>query len=162
MSAHDASTDRPRAVDFATHNAWGDELSAQEREECVATLRELVEAFGLPAVMDALGQIAPKDRWAEANSSEIVASALRRFACIVVESDRPRLAGILVGKLVKWELAAGRRLSYRELGAQNGISKQAVSNRLKTYAAQLNLPRPDSTEKARESHRLMNRRNYGT
>lgn len=161
MGARTPRDERPRAVDFATHNAWGDPLSADERAECVAVLRELAESFPPRVVLDALWEVMPEAQRAEANASELVQSALRTLCVLVQESDRPRLTAILVGRLVKLDLAAGKRLSYRQLGRANNVSKQAVANRAKLYAERLGLPRLDSTEEARESARLMNRRNYG-
>lgn len=162
--------ERPRAVDFATKNVWGDPLSTQERDECVETLRELVGAFGKGEILRAvaelgieMGQTTGADaQLQKAVVDAAVAQALRAFCVLILESDRKELTVLLVGSLVRLELATGKRLSMRELGRANGISKQAVSNRKKMYAARLCLPRPDSTEATRRAHRLMNRRNYGS
>jgi hypothetical protein len=162
MGARSQGNDgRPTAVDFATHTVHGDRLSAGEREECVGVIRELAENFAPRVVLDALWEVMPEAQRGEANASEVVQSALRTLCVLVQESDRPRLTAILVGRLVKLDLAAGKRLSYRQLGRANNISKQAVANRAKLYAERLGLPRLDSTEEARESARMCNRRNYG-
>lgn len=151
--------ERPTAVDFATTNVWGDPLSESERDECVETLRELVEAFGTEAILRAVTELGLGEQPAAVN--EAVAQALRAYSVLLLESDRKDLTVQLVGKLVHLELATGKRLSMRQLGRANGISKQAVSNRMKMYAARLSLARPDSTEATRQAHRMMNRRNYG-
>lgn len=159
--------DRPTAVDFATKNVWGDPLSEDERNECVETLKELVEAFGAPAILRAVAELGlgiGQDATPEAQRAMVnaaVAQALRAYSVLILESDRKDLTVQLVGKLVQLEMATGKRLSMRQLGRANGISKQAVSNRLKMYAARLCLQRPDSTDTTRQAHRLMNRRNYG-
>ncbi len=49
--AKDSAAPKSGALDFATRNTWGDELSEEERAECVSTLRELVEAFGPAEIM---------------------------------------------------------------------------------------------------------------
>jgi hypothetical protein len=152
---------RPTAIDFATHNVWGDPLSEDERNECVDTIRDLVEAFGPKEVIDAVSQCC-SDGPETINSSNAVQCALRNMASLIVQDDKPRLTANLVGRLCGSHLAAGIRLSLRELGRLNNMSKQAVQNRMKTIAAKLSLPLPDSTPKQRESHRLMNRRNYGS
>lgn len=156
----DANDRRAQAVDFATHNVWGDKLSASEREECITTLRELVESFGPNAILGAVTELGVGVR--NQGTRESVMQAIRAMCVLVLESDRKDLTVQLVGKLVHLELATGKRISLRELGRENGISKQAVSNRLKMYAARLALPRPDSTPETRRAHQLMNRRNYGS
>ena len=147
---------RGTALDFATRNIFGNDSSS---DECVSTLRDLVDTFGANAVSSAarsMGIIS------EASDDERMMQALRGFCVLILESDRPKLTAQLVGRLVKLELATGRRLHMRQLGSACGVSKQAISNRLKSYAERLGIPRPDSHRSARESHRLMNRRNYGS
>ncbi len=146
---------RASALDFATRTVFAE--SAPD-PECLNTIRELRAAFGDAAVLRAVAQLGIARR--EAPADEVM-QVLRGFCLLILESDRPRLTATLVGKLVKLDLATGRPIHMRQLGAANGISKQAVSNRLKTYADRLNLPRPDSLPANRVSHRLMNRRNYG-
>jgi hypothetical protein len=154
----DSSPGKVTALDFATHNVWGDKLSAFERSECVDTIRELLEAFGAAEILSVIAQlgITPK----EESVGEAVMQALRAYSLLILESDRSKLTAALVGKLVKLELCTGKRIDLRQLGRENNISKQAVSNRMKLYAARLKLPRPDSKPENRDSHRLMNRRNY--
>ncbi len=70
------------------------------------------------------------------------------------------MQAMMMRKLTKG-VRPGEDLPYREIGRPYGISKQAVSNRVKQLAARFGLDRPDSLPKNRESARLMNRRNYG-
>lgn len=134
-------------------------MSASERDECVETLRELVEAFGAEKILRAVTELRLGQRTEGGN--EAVAQALRSFCVLIEESDRPKLTGRLIGKLVRLEVATGRCVSYRELARDWGTSKQAVHNKAKIYRARLGLPNLDSTAEARANHRLMNRRNYG-
>ena len=143
---------RATAVDFATYAS----TSSDAQEEIATTLRELAEAFGPDAILSAVASLRKKT-----DDTGGVPSALRAFCALVADSDRPQLTIALVGKLVGMETVTGKRLVLSKLASQNGISKQAVSNRMKLYAAALNLPRPDQTEAARTSSRLTNRRNYG-
>jgi len=147
------------ALDFADHTPYIDEAADKVREELRRTFAELKECFPDSAIKEAAEDagLAPSS---QNTSKAAILEALRAFACIVIESDRPRLAAHLVGKLVGLELATGHRLILRELARKEGVSKQAISRHLANYAERLNLPRPDSNEKARLSHRLMNRRNY--
>jgi hypothetical protein len=156
------TTEGPRAIDFATHNVFGDELSEGERRECVDTLRELVGAFGSGVVVRAVEDIVGKaGQGATGEGVDGKLQVLRAFCVLLEEADRPRLAARLVGKLCRLELATGRRISYRELGRAWGTSKQAVQRRGRDYCARLGIPALDSTAESRESARLMNRRNYG-
>jgi hypothetical protein len=150
------------ALDYATRTVHAPEQAAQTSDdsEVVNTLRELTDYFGAPAIIAACDHLNITATSASAHS-ETVLQTLRAFASLIIDSDRPKLTGQLVGKLAQLELATGKRLRLADLARAEGITKQAVSKRLALYAARLNLPRPDSTEAARASHRAMNRRNYG-
>jgi hypothetical protein len=157
MSEEDATRRTATALDYAQATAYEDRVGDEAREELRRTFAELKECFPDSAIREAA-----EDFGITANgpNKQAILEALRAFACIVIESDRPRLAAHLVGKLVGLELATGHRLILRELALSAGISKQAVSRHLANYAERLGLDRPDSTQAQRESHRLMNRRNY--
>lgn len=146
---------RATALDFATHSAVAGALTQEHPEEIEATLRELIAYFGEAAIIAAIASIGLKLK-SDSHTNEV----LRGYAMLIIDSDRQKLTARLVGKLVGLETSTGRRIILRELARAEGISKQAVSKRLATYAERLNLPRLESTEAARASHRLMNRRNY--
>ncbi len=158
-SAASGSGHRATALDFATKTVFGDPVTSEEKSEVVETLRELVTYFGAPAILRAVAEL-DIAKAAPGHASEQVLQALRAYTVLILESDRPMLTATLVGKLAKLEMTTGKRIILRELGRAEGISKQAVSKRMALYAQRLNLPRPDSTPEARESHRQMNRRNY--
>lgn len=143
---------RKTPIDFARAE------EADSREEIRETLAELVQSFGISAVSSVASTMLVVRGGA---SQDTIASALRSFCVLLAESDRPKLTAILVGKLVKLDVVAGRPVILAELARENGISKQAVSNRMKAYAARIGLPRLESSERAREAHRLTNRRNFG-
>lgn len=153
---------RGTAIEFSTRSLFADEPATNEDGELVETLRELKIAFSASKMREAVVSLGIVDQAKTEAPTEPVLQALRAFCVLIIESDRPRLTAQLVGRLVKLDLAAGKRLKLSELARTNGISKQAASNRLGRYANALNLPRPDSSPEARESHRLMNRRNYGS
>lgn len=154
---HVSDREKPDAIDFATRTVFDSGETNRSTDECRATVRELIDTFGLACFAASL----PDDLMRINAANEEKMQALRGLCLLVLESDRPKLTAQLVGKLVKLELATGRRIHLRELGRINHISKQAVSNRLKHIAARLNLPRPDSLPLNRRQHQLMNRRNYG-
>ncbi len=151
---------RARAVDFATHTlGQAEAASSSSDEECIATIRELIEAFGAPRVLLTMSSLGIN---LEASSARAqVMSALRAFAIIIQEDTHPKLVGKLVGRLCKLDIATGSRETLDELGRQNGIGKQAISKKQAELALRLSIPREDSSLKSRESARLMNRRNYG-
>jgi hypothetical protein len=146
------------AIDFATRTVFAPERNADAEREISETLGELVHSFGAHQVAFAVRE----SRLCAENSThaERVLQALRAFAVLILDDDRPKLVAALVGKLARLELATGRPLGLSELGRANGVSKQAVSKKMADLADRLNLPRPDSTPGARLSHRLMNKRTY--
>lgn len=146
------------ALDFATHTVFATDRQAEARAEVAETLRELVQSFGAAEVsrgMAEAGLCAPTGA-----GDDKVLQALRGFAVLIMDDERPKLVAALVGKLAKLEVATGRTLFLEELGRINGVSKQAASKKMAYIARRLGLQRPDSSAKARQSHRLMNRRNY--
>lgn len=149
------------AIDFATSTVHGDPVTTDEKNEVIETLRELLHYFGESALLRAISDLGVV-KTSAANSNEQVLAALRAYSVLILESDRPVLTVQLVGKLAGLELATGKRIILRELGAAEGITKQAVSKRLSLYAERLGLPRPDSTEEARASYATHNRRNYAS
>lgn len=154
------SAQRATALDFVTHNNYGDKLSVEERDECVETIKELMDAFGPQRVILTMAELG-----GELDHSQTIQQtthALRAFAVIVLSEKRPKLAAKLVGRLVGLDIATGTRESLGELGKSEGISKQAVSKKLAAFSLQLGIPRMESTERSRESAYLMNRRNYGS
>lgn len=153
---------RGKAIDFSTRSLFGEETPAHGNDELRETLRELQIAFPPTQMRIALSELGlMRTSGEKTDASESVLQALRAFCVLIIESCRPKLTAQLVGKLVKLEIATGRRIILRELGRANGISKQAISKQLSGLADRLNLPRPDSAPGARDSHRLMNKRNYG-
>ena len=133
-------------------------------EEARSAVAELREYFAEADILEAMAA-APRPQ-GEVNAPvddvtrERILDALRAFSVLVIESTYPRMAAQMVGKLVKLELATGKRLTLEQIGRTIGVSKQAVSKQLAEYARRLGIERPDSTPQARESHRLMNRRNF--
>ena len=156
---------RLEPLDRATRTIFQPDRADDAANECRETIAELCALFSEAAVLrsiDDLGISPQRGAAVSPTTHEDVLQALRGFAVLVIESSRPRLTAQLVGKLSGLETATGKRLNYRELGKPYGISKQAVSKLLASYADRLGLDRPDSGEDARASHRLMNRRNYQT
>jgi len=166
MAKHDFTNSRgtSSAVEFATRTvhapeAHSDKAAPDKVDEVAQTIAELGSYFGNAAIAQAcvdLGITASQEQ-----VNERTLQTLRAFAVLVLDSSRPKLTVQLVGKLAGLEIATGKRLRLVDLATAEGISKQAVSRLLATYAERLNLPRPDSTPQARASHRAMNRRNYG-
>lgn len=146
---------RAMAIDFATRTGYSDPQQDERQKEVEDTLRELVAYFGAPAIAVAASSLGITFTQASSNHD-----VLRAYSLLIIDSDRPKLTAQLVGKLAGLELSTGRRILLRDLARAEGISKQAVSKRLAQYAERLKLPRSESTEAARNSHRLMNRRNY--
>ena len=160
------SQTRGPAADFSSRSIFDGEAQTftahcgdNPEDEIRATLAELLQAFGLPALQRALRsmQCMPSEL-----SDERLFQALRGYSVIILESKHPKFTAQLVGKIAKMEITTGRRIDLRELGATIGVSKQSVSKQIASLADRLGLPRPDSNEKARLSHRLMNRRNFGS
>lgn len=145
------------ALDFTSYDDI--DSSASARVEIEATLVELREEFGDDIVLQTLRETL--ESLHTQTSSEAVASSLRSFCALLAESDRPKLTALLVGRLVGMHVATGHVRSLRSIAAEFGVSKQAISNRMKQYALRLGLPRLEQSEAARISHRLTNRRNYG-
>jgi hypothetical protein len=166
MAQRDFSGSSPKAsaVEFATRTVHApdgksDSPSPDKSDEVAQTIAELAQYFGTAAIAQAcvdLGITASQEQ-----VNERTLQSLRAFAVLILDSSRPKLTVQLVGKLAGIEIATGKRLRLVDLATAEGISKQAVSRLLATYAERLNLPRPDSTPEARASHRAMNRRNYG-
>ncbi len=170
MPKYDFTNSRPKssAVEFATRTVHAPASAAEhpdsaashdKADEVAQTIAELAQYFGHAAIARAcvdLGITASQEQ-----VNERTLQSLRAFAVLVLDSSRPKLTVQLVGKLAGIEIATGKRLRLVDLAIAEGISKQAVSRLLATYAERLNLPRPDSTPEARASHRAMNRRNYG-
>ena len=148
-----------RAIDFATHTVHGDPITDGEKDEVIDTLRELVAFFGVPAITRAVADLGITGASGD-QSNERVMQALRAYSCLILESPRRLMTAQLVGKLAGMEITTGKRIRLQDIATAEGISKQAVSKNLATYAERLGLPRPDSTEEARASYRACNRRNY--
>lgn len=163
------SATRATPIDFATRSVFTGESTRAEfdgeaaqdaRTEIQSTVAELIEAFGAPMVARCLNEI-PSISQNEL-SDERIARALRSFAVIIMEADHPKYAAQLVSKAARAELTTGATLDLTALGASVGVSKQAASKKLAEYCQRLDLPRLESSPASRESHRLMNRRNYAT
>ena len=150
--AHHNRPAKTTALDYVVSPPQGEE------KEITDTLRELVASFGSEKVAYWAAEILGVRAGAQRDD---VSVTLRNFCTLLAESDRPKLAAQLVGKLVGTELTSGHRLSLRQLAREYGISKQAVHNQMKRYADRLGLPRLESSASAREAHRLANHRNYG-
>lgn len=140
------------ALDFAA--AENDPAGHQEIR---STVQELLASFGRKAVLETLEdsgiQAGPGGQTREAE-------LLRNYSCLILDDRRPRLIARLVGHLVGLDLASGQPPTLQEIGRPFGLSKQAVSKRLAVLADKLGLARP-MADHARNSHRLMNRRNFG-
>lgn len=124
-----------------------------DAEEINATLRDLVESFGKSQVTASLGDIGLTQ---SGTASEQV---LRRFTLLLLEAKHPRAVAMIVARLCNLDTANGNEIRQEDIGRLIGVSKQAVCNLEAKLSAELNLPRR-STPKARQSHRLMNKRNY--
>lgn len=145
--AHGAS-----ALDFAAS-----EPDPAGRAEIRSTVQDLLGSFGKQAVLECLED---SGLHATAAGQNREGELLRNYSCLILDDRRPRLIARLVGHLVGLDLASGQPPTLEEIGRPFGLSKQAVSKRLAVLAEKLGLARP-MAEKARNSHRLMNRRNFG-
>lgn len=149
---HDATV-----FDYATRTIFEDPAANQARAEVDRSLRELVESFGERLVMQSLlnTAIAGKIAMGEERSLQI----MRQVSILVMDSAQPRLCAKLIGILGGIEVVAHRKVHLAHLCRDYGISKQAVSKMLAELADRLQVPRPLSSPAARQSYRLMNRRN---
>ena len=165
------SETRATALDFATHSAFDGEsvrnhvacASSEENhaEEIRATITELCESFGaskVHAIFFTMPDVAPQQNQV---GEERLLQAIRGYSALILDSKYPKFVAQLVGKIAKMEMATGKRIDLRQLGATIGVSKQAASKQMASIALRLGLPRPDSTEENRQAHALCNRRNYG-
>lgn len=125
-----------------------------DADEITATLRDLIESFGESQVSASLGDLGLSQS-ATVGTEQV----LRRFTLLLLESKHPRAVAMIVARLCNLDTATGREIRQEDIGRLIGVSKQAVCNLESKLAAELNLPRR-SSPKARQSHRLMNRRNY--
>lgn len=124
-----------------------------DADEITTTLRDLIESFGESQVGAIMGDIGLTK---QPTASEQV---LRRFTLLLLEAKHPRAVAMIVARLCNLDTATGREIRQEDIARIIGVSKQAVCNLEAKLSADLNLPRR-STEKARRSHRLMNKRNY--
>ena len=157
------------AIDFATRTVHAPAPSSgasvahadspNKSDEVAQTIAELTEYFGKDAIAQACVDLGITDSHEQV--AERTLQSLRAFAVLILDSSRPKLTVQLVGKLAGLEIATGKRLRLVDLATANSISKQAVSRLMANYADRLHLPRPYSTAESRQSHRAMNRRNYG-
>ena len=145
------------ALDFVTRT--GHE-PAPASSEIALTLRELRDYFSEADIIEGLAEVGIAQT--PTGTRGAVLQALRAYSVLIMESDRPLLTAKLVGKLCKLDISqTGRHVDLEELAREWGMTKQAISKQQSHYADKLGIPRPDSTPEARESHRLMNKRNYG-
>lgn len=154
--ASDTST-RGDIFTYSTCSVFGPGGDPAEGE-VIHTLAELIESFGAQTVVAALLQTSLAPRLGATDDK--VQQALRASSSLIQESRWPKLDAILIGRLARMELVCGERVKLDDLGrTYGGQTKAAVSKRLNEIAERLGLPNPESTESARESHRLMNRSN---
>lgn len=122
-------------------------------DEVTRTLEELTSTFGLEVVRDTFQELYPTS-----STHASVEQALRSYTIMMLDSRHPRAVAQIVARLSNIDVATGLPLRQEDIARSIGVSKQDICNMEADIATRLNLPRK-SSEHARASHRLMNRRN---